>query len=65
MLFRNLVEKKALVAQVVSVQEVSGVKGQLQERSLTVYLVDTGSEDKDLWIHSLMANIDSELSSAW
>lgn len=64
MLFRAHVEKKALVAQVESVQEVSGVHGEVQERRLKVYLVDTESKDKDLWIHSIMANISSELPSA-
>ncbi|XP_029290173.1 LOW QUALITY PROTEIN: tudor domain-containing protein 7A [Cottoperca gobio] len=61
MLFRNHVEDRALVAQVESVSEV---KGEMWERRLTVYLVDTTFEDKDLWIHSLMADISGELSSA-
>ncbi|CAK6976620.1 tudor domain-containing protein 7A [Scomber scombrus] len=64
MLFRNHVEKRALVAQVESVQDKSEVKGELWERKLTVYLVDTGLEDRDLWIHSIMADIGGELSSA-
>ncbi|XP_078021949.1 tudor domain-containing protein 7A [Epinephelus lanceolatus] len=64
MLFRNHVEERALVAQVESVPEVSDVKGKLWERKLTVYLVDTTMEDRDLWIHTIMADIDSELSSA-
>lgn len=64
MLFRNHVEKRALVAQVESVQDGSEVKGELWERRLTVYLVDTGLEDRDLWIHSMMAGIGGELSSA-
>ncbi|XP_040892353.1 tudor domain-containing protein 7A [Toxotes jaculatrix] len=64
MLFRNHVEKRALVAQVESVQEMLEVKGELWERRLTVYLVDTELEDRDLWIHSIMANIGSQLSSA-
>ena len=63
-LFRNHVEKKALVAQVVSVHEGPEVKGKLREPRLTVYLVDTTLEDKDLWIHTLMVDIDVELSSA-
>ncbi|XP_034454399.1 tudor domain-containing protein 7A [Hippoglossus hippoglossus] len=63
-LFRNHVEKKALVAQVVSVHEGSEVKGKLREPRLTVYLVDTTLEEKDLWIHTLMVDMDVELSSA-
>ncbi|XP_026214692.1 tudor domain-containing protein 7A isoform X2 [Anabas testudineus] len=64
MLFRNHVEKRALVAHVESVQDVSEVKGELWERRLTVYLVDTTLEDRDLWIHNIMADIGGELSSA-
>ncbi len=64
MLFRNHVEDRALVAQVESVQDVSEVKGEQWERKLTVYLVDTTLEDRDLWIHSIMADIGGELSSA-
>ncbi|KAM9363643.1 tudor domain-containing protein 7A [Symphorus nematophorus] len=60
-LFRNHVEDRALVAQVESVQELSEVKGELWERRLTVYLVDTTLEDRDLWIHTVMAG---DLSSA-
>ncbi|XP_037552954.1 tudor domain-containing protein 7A-like [Nematolebias whitei] len=63
MLFRNHVEKKALVAQVESVRDVPEVKGELWERRLAVYLVDT-SLKQDLWIHSIMADIEDELSSA-
>ncbi len=63
MLFRNHVEDRALVAQVKSVQEVSEVKGELWERRLTVYLVDTAG-DQDVWIHSIIADISGELSSA-
>ncbi|TNN64370.1 Tudor domain-containing protein 7B [Liparis tanakae] len=61
MLFRNHVENRALVAQVDSVSEVTA---QLWQCRLTVYLVDTTYEEKDLWIHSMMADISSELSSA-
>lgn len=64
MLFRNNVEGRALVAQVESVQELSEVKGELWERRMTVYLVDTEMEERDLWIHNIMADIDGELSSA-
>ncbi|XP_007567730.1 tudor domain-containing protein 7A isoform X1 [Poecilia formosa] len=63
-LFRNHVERRALVAQVESVREASEVKGELSARRLTVYLVDTSSEEKDIWIHSIMADIENELSSA-
>ncbi|XP_013878946.1 tudor domain-containing protein 7A isoform X2 [Austrofundulus limnaeus] len=62
MLFRSHVEKKALVAQVESVRDVSEIKGELWERRLTVYLVDTSLKE-DLWIHSIMADI-RDLSSA-
>ncbi|KAM8842026.1 tudor domain-containing protein 7A [Synchiropus picturatus] len=64
MLFRSHVEKKALVAQVESVQDLSEVKGEPWARKLTVFLVDTGVNDQDLWIHSIIHNIDSELTSA-
>ncbi|XP_056265628.1 tudor domain-containing protein 7A isoform X2 [Pseudoliparis swirei] len=61
MLFRNHVENRALVAQVDSVSEVAA---QLWRCRFSVYLVDTTYEEKDLWIHSMMADISSELSSA-
>ncbi|CAJ1052731.1 tudor domain-containing protein 7B-like [Xyrichtys novacula] len=64
MLFRNHVEHRALVAQVESVQDVSEVKGQLWERKLTVYLVDTTLEERDIWIHSVMADLSGELTRA-
>ncbi|KAM9792679.1 tudor domain-containing protein 7A [Neosynchiropus ocellatus] len=64
MLFRSHVEKKALVAQVESVQDLSEVKGEPWARKLTVFLVDTAVEDQDLWIHSIIHSIDSELTSA-
>lgn len=57
-------EQRALVAQVESVQELSQIKGELWERRLTVYLVDTTLKDRDLWIHSILADIGGELSSA-
>lgn len=57
-------ERRALVAQVESVREASELKGELSARRLTVYLVDTSSEEKDVWIHSIMADIENELSSA-
>uniref|UniRef100_H2MIJ3 Tudor domain-containing protein n=1 Tax=Oryzias latipes TaxID=8090 RepID=H2MIJ3_ORYLA len=58
MLFRNRVERRALVAQVESVQDVLEVKGEPWRRKLTVYLVDTTLEDEDLWIHCFMADIE-------
>uniref|UniRef100_A0A665TH26 Tudor domain containing 7 a n=1 Tax=Echeneis naucrates TaxID=173247 RepID=A0A665TH26_ECHNA len=64
MLFRNHVEKRALVAYVESVQDKSEIKGEPWQPQLTVYLVDTTLEDKDLWIHSILANIGSDLFSA-
>ncbi|XP_070841564.1 tudor domain-containing protein 7A [Chaetodon trifascialis] len=64
MLFRNHVEDRALVALVDSVQEVSEVTDELWERKLTVYLVDTALEDRDLWIHRIMVNIGGQLSTA-
>ncbi|XP_042340663.1 tudor domain-containing protein 7A isoform X2 [Plectropomus leopardus] len=63
MLFRNHVEDRALVAQVETGPEVDE-KGELWERRLTVYLVDTTLEDRDLWIHTIMADIGGEMSSA-
>ncbi|KAM3622695.1 uncharacterized protein V6R79_002113 [Siganus canaliculatus] len=64
MLFRNHVEDRALVAQVESVQGLSEGDGEVWDRKLTVYLVDTAVEDKDLWIHNIMAGIGAHLSSA-
>ncbi|XP_055086802.1 tudor domain-containing protein 7A isoform X1 [Periophthalmus magnuspinnatus] len=62
--FRNHVEKRALVAQVDSVQEAPDVRAAPWERRLTVYLVDTTMEDRDLWIHTVMADIGGELTMA-
>ncbi|KAF3687443.1 Tudor domain-containing protein 7B [Channa argus] len=64
MVFRNHVEKRALVANVESVQEVSEDKGEPWECKLTVYLVDTTVEDNDIWINNIMADLSSGLSSA-
>ncbi|XP_053485196.1 tudor domain-containing protein 7B isoform X1 [Ictalurus furcatus] len=58
--FRNHVEKKAMVAQVESVQEAE----QPWDRKLTVYLVDTSQEDSDIWVHDLMAEFTDELTKA-
>lgn len=63
MLFRNHVEDRALVAKVESVQECSEVQGETWERRWTVLLVDTTQEDRDLWVHSVMADIGGEPSS--
>uniref|UniRef100_A0A8C4ZVW4 Uncharacterized protein n=1 Tax=Gadus morhua TaxID=8049 RepID=A0A8C4ZVW4_GADMO len=60
MVFRNHVEKRALVAQVESVHEGSEVKaglGEVSERRLTVFLVDTSEEDNDVWIHNIMTDL--------
>ncbi|XP_068178460.1 tudor domain-containing protein 7A [Antennarius striatus] len=56
MVFRKRVEDRALVAQVVSVQEVCEAERELQVPKMTVYLVDTSSADVDVWIHSIMAD---------
>lgn len=58
--FRNHVEKKAMVAQVESVQEAE----QPWDRKLAVYLVDTSQEDSDIWVHDLMAEFTEELTKA-
>uniref|UniRef100_A0A3Q2EDN3 Tudor domain-containing protein 7A-like n=1 Tax=Cyprinodon variegatus TaxID=28743 RepID=A0A3Q2EDN3_CYPVA len=55
-MFRSHVEKRALVAQVESVQDVSEAESELSERRLTLYLVDTSFEE-DVWIHNLMTYI--------
>uniref|UniRef100_A0A3Q3EBN0 Tudor domain containing 7 a n=1 Tax=Hippocampus comes TaxID=109280 RepID=A0A3Q3EBN0_HIPCM len=63
LVFRNHVEKQALVAQIENIQDESDVPEELWERKLTVYLVDTKVDDKDLWIHTLMGDMCSEPSS--
>lgn len=60
MLFRRHVEHRPLVAKV---ESVSDVKGFLWTCRVSVYLVDTSLEDKDIWIHSLMADISAEPST--
>ncbi|KAM9425482.1 tudor domain-containing protein 7B isoform 1-T2 [Pholidichthys leucotaenia] len=57
--FRNHVEKKPMVAQVEAVQEGSNP----WDRKLTVFLVDTSQEDKDVWVHDLMAEFADELTN--
>lgn len=54
-------EHRALVAKV---ERVLDVKGHLWECRLLAYLVDTSMEDTDLWIHSLMADVWDEPSTA-
>uniref|UniRef100_H3DL34 Tudor domain containing 7 a n=1 Tax=Tetraodon nigroviridis TaxID=99883 RepID=H3DL34_TETNG len=61
LLFRKHVEHRALVAKV---ERVLDVKGHLWECRLLAYLVDTSMEDTDLWIHSLMADVCDEPSTA-
>ncbi|KAM6971812.1 tudor domain-containing protein 7A [Aplochiton taeniatus] len=62
-LFRNHVEKRALVAQLEGVVAGSEVEGQPWERRLSLYLVDT-SQDSDVWVHNIMADLTEELSSS-
>uniref|UniRef100_A0AAX7VP78 Tudor domain-containing protein 7B n=1 Tax=Astatotilapia calliptera TaxID=8154 RepID=A0AAX7VP78_ASTCA len=49
--FRHHVEKKPMVAQLEAVQEATTP----WERKLTVFLVDTSQEEKDTWVHDIMA----------
>ncbi|XP_068163815.1 tudor domain-containing protein 7B [Antennarius striatus] len=49
--FRNHVEKKPLVAQLETVQEAVNP----WDRKLTVFLVDTSQEERDIWVHDIMA----------
>uniref|UniRef100_A0A669EQN7 Tudor domain containing 7 b n=1 Tax=Oreochromis niloticus TaxID=8128 RepID=A0A669EQN7_ORENI len=49
--FRHHVEKKPMVAQLEAVQEATNP----WERKLTVFLVDTSQEEKDTWVHDIMA----------
>uniref|UniRef100_A0A8C5H9S2 Tudor domain-containing protein 7B-like n=1 Tax=Gouania willdenowi TaxID=441366 RepID=A0A8C5H9S2_GOUWI len=57
--FRNHVEKKALVAQLEAVEEGANS----WDRKLTVFLVDTSQEEKDVWVHDIMAEFVDELSN--
>lgn len=54
--FRNHVEKKPLVAQLEAVQEAAHP----WDRKLTVFLVDTSQEEKDIWVHDIMAEFTEE-----
>ncbi|KAJ8007694.1 hypothetical protein DPEC_G00096830 [Dallia pectoralis] len=56
--FRNHVEKKPLVAQLEAVQEAHHP----WERKLTVFLVDTSQEERDIWVHDIMAELADELT---
>uniref|UniRef100_A0AAR2LWQ6 Tudor domain-containing protein 7B n=1 Tax=Pygocentrus nattereri TaxID=42514 RepID=A0AAR2LWQ6_PYGNA len=58
--FRNHVEKKPLVAQLDSVQEAAHP----WDRKVTVFLVDTSQEDRDIWVHDIMAEFADELTKA-
>uniref|UniRef100_A0A8K9XN40 Tudor domain-containing protein 7B n=1 Tax=Oncorhynchus mykiss TaxID=8022 RepID=A0A8K9XN40_ONCMY len=57
-LFRNHVEKKPLVAQLEAVQDAHHP----WDRKLTVFLVDTSQEEKDVWVHDIMAEFVDELT---
>uniref|UniRef100_A0A672PZ98 Tudor domain-containing protein 7B n=1 Tax=Sinocyclocheilus grahami TaxID=75366 RepID=A0A672PZ98_SINGR len=57
--FRNHVEKKPLVAQLESVQEAS----QPWDRKVVIYLVDTSQEERDIWLHDIMAEFTDEMSN--
>lgn len=52
-------EKKPLVAQLEVVQEATHP----WDRKLTVFLVDTSQEEKDIWVHDIMAEFADELSN--
>ncbi|XP_041723953.2 tudor domain-containing protein 7B-like [Coregonus clupeaformis] len=56
--FRNHVEKKPLVAQLEAVQEADHP----WDRKLTVFLVDTSQEERDIWVHDIMAEFADELT---
>ncbi len=57
--FRNHVEKKPLVAQLEAIQEA----GNPWDRKLTVFLVDTSQEERDIWVHDIMAEFADELTN--
>nr|XP_040036810.1 tudor domain-containing protein 7B isoform X1 [Gasterosteus aculeatus aculeatus]XP_040036811.1 tudor domain-containing protein 7B isoform X1 [Gasterosteus aculeatus aculeatus] len=54
--FRNHVEKKPLVAQLEAVQEATNP----WDRKLVVFLVDTSQEERDIWVHDIMAEFADE-----
>ncbi|XP_075943087.1 tudor domain-containing protein 7B [Anarhichas minor] len=57
--FRNHVEKKPLVAQLEAVQEATNP----WDRKLMVFLVDTSQEERDVWVHDIMAEFAEELTN--
>uniref|UniRef100_A0A671UY67 Tudor domain containing 7 b n=1 Tax=Sparus aurata TaxID=8175 RepID=A0A671UY67_SPAAU len=57
--FRNHVEKKPLVAQLEAIQEATNP----WDRKLTVFLVDTSQEERDIWVHDIMAEFAEELTN--
>ncbi|KAM6959653.1 tudor domain-containing protein 7B isoform 1-T1 [Tautogolabrus adspersus] len=56
--FRNHVEKKPLVAQLEALQEAPYP----WDRKATVFLVDTSQEERDIWVHDIMAEFADELT---
>lgn len=48
-----------MVAQLEAVQEATNP----WERKLTVFLVDTSQEEKDTWVHDIMAEFADELTN--
>ncbi|KAL6118762.1 tdrd7 [Pungitius sinensis] len=57
--FRNHVEKKPLVAQLEAVQEATNP----WDRKLVVFLVDTSQEERDIWVHDIMAEFADEVTN--
>lgn len=57
--FRNHVEKKPLVAQLEAVQEAQHP----WDRKAIVFLVDTSQEERDVWVHDIMAEFTDELTN--
>ncbi|KAM4714532.1 tudor domain-containing protein 7B [Anableps anableps] len=57
--FRNHVEKKPLVAQLEAMQNAANP----WDRKLTVFLVDTSQEERDIWVHDIMAEFADEPSN--
>uniref|UniRef100_A0A7N6FGY8 Tudor domain containing 7 b n=1 Tax=Anabas testudineus TaxID=64144 RepID=A0A7N6FGY8_ANATE len=57
--FRNHVEKKPLVAQLDAVHEATNP----WDRKLTVFLVDTSQEERDIWVHDIMSEFSDELTN--
>ncbi|KAG7497216.1 hypothetical protein JOB18_033607 [Solea senegalensis] len=57
--FRNHVEKKPLVAQLESLHEARNP----WDRKLMVFLVDTSQEERDIWVHDIMAEFAEDLTN--